>query len=93
MYKQIELLVRGVGRSHESFVADWQRDYVPHVTAMGDVVRYQQVLPTEPDYAEFDGVSELYFETLYGLTAALGSEGGGRLRPTNERAKAAREGR
>jgi uncharacterized protein (TIGR02118 family) len=75
MYKHIELLGRRDGATHESFLADWQRDYVPQVTALDEVVRYQQVIPTEPDHAEFDGISELYFETRTDREAVVGRRG------------------
>jgi uncharacterized protein (TIGR02118 family) len=91
MYKHIALLVRQAGMSHEAFVDYWQENHTPIAREIEGVVRYQQVLPTEPDRAEFDGIAELYFEELADLHAALGSEGSRDYDPTREVAARARE--
>ncbi len=64
MYKHVALLVRQSDMSHEEFVEHWQDTHTPIAKDIEGVVRYQQVLPTEPEHAEFDGLAELYFETL-----------------------------
>jgi uncharacterized protein (TIGR02118 family) len=91
MYKHIALLVRQAGMSHAEFVDYWQENHTPIAREIEGVVRYQQVLPTEPDHAEFDGIAELYFEDLEDLHAALGSEGSRDYDPTREVAARARE--
>ncbi len=91
MYKHIALLVRQDGMSHEEFVEHWQETHTPIAKDIEGVVRYQQVLPTEPEHAEFDGIAELYFETLEELYAALGSPGSRDYDPTKEVAAKARE--
>jgi uncharacterized protein (TIGR02118 family) len=75
MYKHVALLARRDGLSHEEFVEHWQNEHTPTAREIEGVVRYQQVLPTEPEHAEFDGLAELYFEELDALYDALGSEG------------------
>ncbi|MXV62740.1 EthD family reductase [Natronorubrum sp. JWXQ-INN-674] len=91
MYKHVALLVRQDGMSHEEFVDYWQDEHTPIAREIDGVVRYQQVLPTEPDHAEFDGLAELYFENLEDLHAALGSEGSRDYDPEKGKAKEARE--
>ena len=91
MYKHVALLVRKEGMSHEEFVEHWQETHTPIAKDIEGVVRYQQVLPTEPEHAEFDGIAELYFENLDDLSAALGSPGSRDYDPTKEVAAKARE--
>jgi uncharacterized protein (TIGR02118 family) len=75
MLKHIDLLVRDSDRSHESFRERWAESYVPAVREVDGLVRYQRVLPTEPEHAEFDGLSELYFESRAALKEAVGPGG------------------
>ena len=91
MYKHIALLVRQDGMSHEEFVDYWQTNYTPIARDIEGVVQYQQVLPTEPDHAEFDGLAELYFETLDNLHEALGGPGSRDYDPAKEVAPKAPE--
>ncbi|WP_049922161.1 EthD domain-containing protein [Halopiger djelfimassiliensis] len=91
MYKHVALLVRQEGLSHEEFVDYWQTNHTPIAKDIEGVVRYQQVLPTEPDHAEFDGLAELYFDDLEDLHDALGSPGSRDYDPTKEVAAKARE--
>ena len=91
MYKHIALLVRQDGVSHEAFVNHWHNTHTPIVRGIDGVVRYQQVLPTDPAHAEFDGVAELYFEDPNKLHRALGSEGSRDYDAPGGRAKEARE--
>ncbi|WP_121740926.1 EthD domain-containing protein [Natronorubrum halophilum] len=91
MYKHVALLVRQDGLSHDEFVDYWHENHTPIAREIEGVVRYQQVLPTEPDHAEFDGLAELYFEDLEALHDALGSEGSRDYDPEKGKAKEARE--
>jgi len=91
MYKYVALLVRQDGLSHEEFVDYWQNDHTPIARDIEGVVRYNTVLPTDPENAEFDGIAELYFESLADLHAALGSPGSRDYDPTREVAAEARE--
>ncbi|AGN00449.1 ethyl tert-butyl ether degradation EthD [Salinarchaeum sp. Harcht-Bsk1] len=63
MRKRIDLLVRGDDVSHEAFVESWRSTYLPRLRDAEAVVRSQQVLPTQPEHAEFDGLSEVYVES------------------------------
>ena len=91
MYKHVALLVRQEGMTHEEFVDYWQNNHTPIARDIEGVVRYQTVLPTDPENAEFDGIAELYFEDLDALHAALGSEGSRDYDPAKGKAKEARE--
>ena len=91
MYKHVALLVRQEGMSHEEFREYWEENHSPLAKDIEGVVRYQTVYPTDPENAEFDGVAELYFETLEDLHEALGSEGSRDYDPTREVAAEARE--
>jgi len=91
MYKHIALLVRQDDMTHEEFVKYWQENHTPIAQDIEGVVRYQQVLPTEPDHAEFDGIAELYFEELDDLYDALGSPGSRDYAPDKPVAAKARE--
>ena len=91
MYKHVALLVRQDGMSHEEFREYWEHNHSPLAKDIEGVVRYQTVYPTDPENAEFDGLAELYFETIDDLYEALGSEGSRDYDPTREVAAEARE--
>ena len=91
MYKHVALLVRQEGMSHEEFREYWEENHSPLAKDIEGVVRYQTVYPTDPENAEFDGLAELYFETIDDLHEALGSEGSRDYDPTREVAAEARE--
>ena len=91
MYKHIALLVRQEGMTHEEFVDYWQDNHTPIAREIEGVLRYNTVLPSDPENAEFDGVAELYFESLSDLYAALGSEGSRDYDPAKGKAREARE--
>jgi len=91
LYKHSAFLVRQDGMSHEAFREYWEENHSPLAKDIEGVVRYQTVYPTDPENAEFDGVAELYFETLDDLHEALGSEGSRDYDPTREVAAKARE--
>lgn len=91
LYKHSAFLVRQEGMSHEAFRTYWQENHTPIARDIEGVVRYTTVLPVDPETAAFDGVAELYFETLDDLHDALGSSGSRDYDPTREVARQARE--
>jgi len=91
LYKHSAFLVRQEGMSHEAFVEYWQENHTPIAREIEGVVRYATVIPTDPERSEFDGVAELYFESLEDLYDALGSEGSRDYDPDRGKAKEARE--
>lgn len=90
MYKHVALLVRQAGMTHEEFRERWLEGHTPIARDIEGVVRYHTVVPTDPEHAEFDGIAELYFESLDALHDALGSPGSRDYDPTKEMAAAAR---
>jgi len=90
LYKHSAFLVRQEGMSHEEFVEYWQDEHTPIAREIEGVVKYDTVLPTDPEHAEFDGVAELYFEELDALHDALGSEGSRDYDPDRGKAGEAR---
>jgi uncharacterized protein (TIGR02118 family) len=91
MYKHVALLVRDDGLTHGEFVEYWKERHSPLVTDVEGVVRYQTVYPVDPERSEYDGVAELYFESLEDLYDALGSPGSRDDDPTEAVAAKARE--
>ncbi|RQG98093.1 EthD domain-containing protein [Natrarchaeobius chitinivorans] len=90
MYKHVAPLVRREGMSHEEFLEHWQTQHAPIAREIEGVVRYEQVVPTDPGNAEFDGVAELSFEDLESLHDALGSPGSRDYDPERGKAREAR---
>ncbi len=91
LYKHSAFLVRKEGMTHEEFLDHWANEHVPLAREIPGVVRYARVVPTEPEHAEFDGIAELYFESLDALRAGLGHESSRDYDPDHPRAKAPRE--
>ncbi|MDS0242422.1 EthD family reductase [Haloferax sp. S2CR25-2] len=91
LYKHSAFLVRKAGMSHDEFLDHWANTHVPLAREIPGVVRYARVVPTDPERAEFDGVAELYFESLDALRAGLGHESSRDYDPDHPKAKAPRE--
>lgn len=91
LYKHSAFLVRKDGLSHEEFLDHWANEHVPLAREIPGVVRYTRVTPTDPEHAEFDGVAELYFESLDALRAGLGHESSRDYDPNHPKAAAPRE--
>lgn len=91
LYKHSAFLVRKDGLSHEEFLDHWANKHVPLAREIPGVVRYTRVTPTDPAHAEFDGIAELYFESLDALRAGLGHESSRDYDPDHPKAAAPRE--
>ena len=91
MYKHVAALVRRDDMTHEEFREYWEHNHSPLAKDIEGVVRYQTVYPSDPEQSEFDGIAELYFETLEDLHDALGSPGSRDYDPTHDVAAQARE--
>jgi uncharacterized protein (TIGR02118 family) len=91
LYKHSAFLVRKDNMTHEEFRDHWANEHAPVAREIPGVVRYARVVPTEPAAAEFDGVAELYFESLDALRAALGESGSRDYDPDHPKALEARE--
>ncbi|RQH01405.1 EthD domain-containing protein [Natrarchaeobius oligotrophus] len=91
LYKHSAFLVRKDGLSHEEFLEYWQTNHTPIAREIEGVVKYDTLVPPDPESATFDGVAELYFEDLESLYDALGSEGSRDYDPERGAARKARE--
>lgn len=91
LYKHSAFLVRKDGMTHDEFLDHWANEHVPLAREIPGVVRYARVVPTDPENAEFDGVAELYFESLDALRAGLGHESSRDYDPDHPKALAPRE--
>ncbi len=91
LYKHSAFLDRKEGMSHEEFFEYWADKHAPIAREVPGVVRYVRVIPTSPERAAFDGVAELYFESLDALRAALGHESSRDYAPDDPAAKALRK--
>ena len=76
MIKVVEFLVRAEGTSHEEFREYWLGDHSELAAALPGLRRYVTGLPTDPEAAEYDGVLELYFDSVDDYRAAFGSDVG-----------------
>jgi len=91
LYKHSAFLNRKDGMSHEEFYTYWADEHAPIAQDVSGVVRYVRVIPPAPERAAFDGVAELYFESLDELRAALGDESSRDYDPDDPTARALRE--
>ena len=91
LYKHSAFLVRKDGMTHDEFLDHWANEHVPLAREIPGVVRYARVVPTDPANAEFDGIAELYFESLDALRAGLGHESSRDYDPDHPKALAPRE--
>ncbi|WP_254862814.1 EthD domain-containing protein [Halovivax gelatinilyticus] len=91
LYKHSAFLVRKDDLTHEEFVDHWQNNHTPIAREITGVVKYDTVVPTDPDVQPFDGVAELYFDDIDALYDALGSEGSRDYAAVGEMAEKARE--
>ena len=75
MIKAVILLKRRDDMSLEDF-SDWMlKEHVPLAVKLEGLKRYQVNIATEPDN-DFDGVSELWFDSEAAMLAAYGSDHG-----------------
>lgn len=75
MIKAVILLKRRDDMSLEDF-SDWMlKEHVPLALKLEGLKRYQVNIATEPDN-DYDGVSELWFDSEQAMLAAYGTEHG-----------------
>ncbi|ELZ14281.1 ethyl tert-butyl ether degradation EthD [Halovivax asiaticus JCM 14624] len=91
LYKHSAFLVRQEDMTHDEFIDHWQNNHTPIAREITGVVKYDTVVPTDPDAQPFDGIAELYFEDIDALYDALGSEGSRDYEAVGEMAEKARE--
>lgn len=79
MVKMVILLRRKDGWSHDEFVDYWADEHAPLVEDLPGVRKYATSTPTAPEKSDYDGVAELYFDSMADLSEAFDSEAGERL--------------
>ncbi|PSP81067.1 EthD family reductase [Halobacteriales archaeon QS_1_68_20] len=79
MAKMVILLVRDEESSHEEFVERLRAEHVPIAEDLPGLVEYRTSVPSDPERAEYDGISELYFEDPAAMGEAFDSEVGERV--------------
>jgi uncharacterized protein (TIGR02118 family) len=73
MYKVVSLIERRADVSREEFVRYWEEEHVPKVLALPNVRRYT-IAPALSADAPYDGVAELYYDTVDDIRAGDGTE-------------------
>ncbi|WP_435332724.1 EthD family reductase [Haloarchaeobius sp. TZWWS8] len=76
MIKLVNLLVRRDGMSHEEFQEYWYEEHVPLAKDLPKARKYVTSVPVDPTRAEYDGMVELYFDSMGDLKEAFDSEVG-----------------
>ncbi len=79
MAKIVILLVADEELSHEEFVWRLREEHVPIAEDLPGLVEYRTSVPSDPERAAYDGISELYFEDPAAMGEAFDSEAGERV--------------
>jgi len=67
MYKVVTLITKREDMSHEEFERYWEDEHVSKVLELPNVRKYT-IAPAISSEAPYDGVAELYFETVEDIT-------------------------
>ncbi len=73
--KLVSILERQDGLTHEEFLERWN-DHPEHVVDLPNLRRYERLIPVAPDDCEFDGISEIYFDSVEDCVEAMESDQG-----------------
>ena len=75
MIKTVTLLTRRPDLSREEFLRHWKQIHAPLVLALPGVRRYVQCRPLETAGGEppYDGIAEVWYDSLKGLRATMDS--------------------
>ena len=73
------LLHREPSYSHEAFVERLRADHAPMATDLPGLERYSTAVPSDPEAASVDGISELYFESRAAMAEAFETDLGRRV--------------
>ena len=91
MLKIVALVEKREDLTWDEFVTYWDEEHVEEIERVSTLQRYTIAPAINPDDAPYDGIAELYFESLNDLHAALGSPGSRDYDPTREVAAKARQ--
>ncbi|USZ73703.1 EthD domain-containing protein [Natronosalvus halobius] len=74
MIKLQSFIVRSDELTRSEFYDYWLNEHVPLAKDLAGLRRYRTALPVEPFMSRYDGVAELYFDTIEAFESALGPE-------------------
>jgi uncharacterized protein (TIGR02118 family) len=74
MFKLVVFLEKQADMTHEEFLDHWHGPHVEMAKEMPHLKKYVTSVPVEPDKSMYDGIAELYFESLDDAAAAGDSE-------------------
>nr|WP_231751231.1 EthD family reductase [Halogeometricum sp. CBA1124] len=60
--------------SHDEFRDYWLNEHVPLAKELPGLRRYRTAVPVTPDRSRYDGIAELYFDTVGAFESVLGPE-------------------
>jgi uncharacterized protein (TIGR02118 family) len=78
MVKAISLLTKADDLSHEEFKSYWENTHIPIVKEMPRLQRYLVSMRIDAEEGAYDGVAELYFDTVDDMEYAFSSPEGQR---------------
>lgn len=74
MIKLQSFLIRREDMSHEEFRDYWLNQHVPVAKDLRGLQRYRTAVPVDPEQSQYDGIAELYFNTVADFEAVLGAD-------------------
>lgn len=74
MIKLQSFLIRRADMTHEEFRDYWLNKHVPVAKELQGLQRYRTAVPVEPEQSQYDGIAELYFNTVDEFKAVLGPD-------------------
>lgn len=77
---KVVYLAKGVeDMSHDEVMEYWKNDHAEIVRDLPHLTKYTLGEPLQPEETEWDGVAELYFDSVEDMQAAFESEAGQRM--------------
>jgi uncharacterized protein (TIGR02118 family) len=74
MFKLVVFLEKQADMTHEEFLDHWHGPHVEMAKEMPNLKKYVTSVPVDPEEALYDGIAELYFESLDDAAQAGESE-------------------
>ena len=74
MIKLCRLIKRREGLTKQEFADWWLRDHAPRAVALAGLKRYQINLTVGDEEAPWDGMAELWFDSVESMAAAFETE-------------------
>ena len=64
MYKLVVFLEKNADMTHDEFLDHWHGPHVEMAKDMPNLKKYVTSVPVDPEESMYDGIAELYFESL-----------------------------